>query len=65
MFRNFALPTLCICEYILYHLYKKFAVSACSVHQFVIPMQAVGQSQLEYFRTGQHWIKKKNATTFF
>lgn len=24
----------------------------------VIPMQAVGQSQLDYFRTGEHWIKK-------
>lgn len=34
MFRNFVLPTRCICEYILYHLYKKFPAIACSVHQF-------------------------------
>jgi hypothetical protein len=28
---------------------QKFAFSAYSVHQFVIPMPAVGQSQLNYF----------------
>jgi hypothetical protein len=40
------------------NLTKKNAVAAYSIQQFVIPMQAVGQSQLNYFGNRRAWDRK-------